>query len=69
MLHLQIHSLLPQYEATKEPYAKTVSTLAGIEILEYNKTDLERMLGNERRAREKQEQQIQSKSKKHNQEI
>lgn len=65
----ELDSLLPQYEATKEPYAKTVSTLAGIEILEYNKTDLERMLGNERRAREKQEQQIQSKSKKHNQEI
>lgn len=51
----ELDTLLPQYEATNEPYAKTVSTLAGIEILEYNKTDLERMLGNERRAREKEQ--------------
>lgn len=59
----ELDSLLPQLEETKKPYAKVVTTLASIELLEYNKTDLERMLGNERRAREKQEQQ---QTKKHN---
>ena len=53
----ELDALLPQLEETKKPYAKAVTTLASIELLEYNKTDLERMLGNERRAREKQEQQ------------
>ena len=59
----ELDALLPQLEETKKPYAKAVTTLASIELLEYNKTDLERMLGNERRAREKQEQQ---QTKKHN---
>lgn len=53
----ELDALLPQLEETKKPYAKAVTTLASIELLEYNKSDLERMLGNERRAREKQEQQ------------
>ncbi|MDO4967142.1 MAG: hypothetical protein Q4E51_10625, partial [Lachnospiraceae bacterium] len=53
----ELDALLPQLEETKKPYAKAVTTLASIELLEYNKTDLERMLGNEKRAREKQEQQ------------
>ncbi|MDO4978259.1 MAG: MobA/MobL family protein [Eubacteriales bacterium] len=51
----ELDSLLPQLEVTKQPYAKIVTTLASIELLEYNKTDLERMLGNERRAREKEQ--------------
>ena len=53
----ELDELIPQLEETKKPYAKAVTTLASIELLEYNKSDLERMLGNERRAREKQEQQ------------
>jgi len=44
----ELDSLLPKYEASKEPYAVIVSTLATIEVLEYNKTDLQRMLENER---------------------
>lgn len=52
----ELDSLLQQLEETNKPYAKAVTTLASIELLEYNKSDLERMLGNERRAREKQEQ-------------
>lgn len=40
------------------------TTLASIELLEYNKTDLERMLGNEKRAKEKQEQQHNNNRKK-----
>ena len=55
-MHIEVlRGKVPQYEGTKKP--------ASIELLEYNKTDLERMLGNERRAREKQEQQ---QTKKHN---
>ena len=45
----ELDSLLPKYEAGKEPYAIVVSTLATIEVLEYNKTDLQRVLENERR--------------------
>lgn len=48
----ELDSLLPKYEAGKEPYAIVVSTLATIEVLEYNKTDLQRMLENERNANE-----------------
>ncbi len=45
----ELDSLLPKYEAGKESYAIVVSTLATIEVLEYNKTDLDRMLENERK--------------------
>jgi len=45
----ELDSLLPKYDAGKEPYAIVVSTLATIEVLEYNKTDLQRMLENERK--------------------
>lgn len=50
----ELDSLHPKYEATREPYAKVVTELASIEILEYNRTDLRRMLDNEKSAREKQ---------------
>lgn len=43
----ELDSLLPKYEASREPYALVVSTLASIEVLEYNKTDLQRMLEHE----------------------
>ncbi len=51
----EIDSLLPKFEETKEPYASAVSVLASIELLEYNRTDLERMLANEKSAREKEQ--------------
>lgn len=44
----ELDSLRTRYEESQEPYAVVVSTLASIEVLEYNKTDLARMLENER---------------------
>lgn len=62
----ELDSLLPQFEATKEPYARVVSELASIEILQYNRTDLQRMFDNERSAREKQERQLEQAHKRNN---
>lgn len=50
----ELGELQKEFEDTKQPYAKTVTSLAMIEMLEYNKKDLARMLENERRAEEKQ---------------
>ncbi|MCF2657334.1 MobA/MobL family protein [Lacrimispora saccharolytica] len=44
--------------ATKQPYSETVFRLASVEVLEHNKGDLERLLHNERSAREKQEKSV-----------
>lgn len=54
----ELDSLKSEYEATKKSYAKSVTTLASIELLEYNRKDLERMLENERNAIEKQEREL-----------
>lgn len=43
----ELDSLQGAYEKTKKPYADTVVKLSAIEVLEYNKKDLERMLENE----------------------
>ena len=51
----ELDTIQTKLDATKEPYAKAVSTLACIEMLDFNKSDLERMLANERSAREKKE--------------
>ena len=58
-----MHPLMKKLEQTKQPYSQTVIRLATVEVLEHNKKDLERLLHNEKSAREKQEQQ---QTKKHN---
>lgn len=50
-------SIDEKLEQTKQPYSQTVIRLATVEVLEHNKKDLERLLHNEKSAREKQEQQ------------
>lgn len=40
-------------EKTREPYSKVVIKLASIEVLKHNKEDLQRMIENERRLKEK----------------
>lgn len=47
----ELDSLLPKYEAGREPYALVISMLASIEVLEYNRLNLQRMIEHE--AREK----------------
>lgn len=49
----ELASIDEQLERTFEPYAQTVSRLAYVEVLEHNRKDLERLLANERNAREK----------------
>ena len=53
----ELASIDEKLEQTKQPYSQTVIRFATVEVLEHNKKDLERLLHNERSAREKQEQQ------------
>ena len=53
-------------EATKQPYSQAVMRLASVEVLEHNKKDLERLLHNERSAREKEQAREQTQQRKRN---
>ena len=44
----ELETLTKEFNATAEPYKDSVRSLATIEVLEYNKRDLQRMLDNER---------------------
>jgi hypothetical protein len=43
----ELATLEAAYEKGSEPYAKVVTDLASVEVLQHNKKDLERMLENE----------------------
>ena len=51
----ELAEIQEKIDATKQPYSQAVMRLASVEVLEHNKKDLERLLHNERSAREKQE--------------
>lgn len=51
----ELDEISAKLETTKAPYSKAVINLASIELLEHNRKDLERMLENERHAREKEQ--------------
>lgn len=53
-------------DATKQPYSQAVMRLASVEVLEHNKKDLERLLHNERSAREKEQSREQTQQRKRN---
>ena len=44
----ELETLTKEFNDTAEPYKDSVRSLATIEVLEYNKRDLQRMLDNER---------------------
>ena len=46
----ELETLTKEFNATAEPYKDSVRSLATIEVLEYNKRDIQRMLDNERNA-------------------
>ena len=50
----ELSSLQKEFEATKKPYSDTVLKLVAEDVLEHNRTDLDRMLGNESRAAQRQ---------------
>lgn len=50
----ELAEIQEKIDATKQPYSQAVMRLASVEVLEHNKKDLERLLHNERSAREKQ---------------
>ena len=47
----ELDTLTKEYDETKKPYAQLVWRLASIEVLSHNRRDLERMLENENRQR------------------
>ena len=49
----ELASIEAQIEKSKQPYAETVCLLASVEVLEHNRKNLERLLANEKSAREK----------------
>ena len=51
----ELASVQKQIEQTKKPYTETVIRLASVEVLEHNRSELERLLHNERSAREKEQ--------------
>ena len=51
----ELAEIQEKIDATKQPYSQAVMRLASVEVLEHNKKDLERLLHNERSAREKRE--------------
>ena len=51
----ELASINEKLEKTKQPYSQTVIRLATVEVLEHNKKDLERLLHNERSAKEKEQ--------------
>lgn len=53
----ELASIDEKLEQTKQPYSQTVIRLATVEVLEHNKKDLERLLHNERSAKEKAQEQ------------
>ena len=50
----ELEKLKPEYEKTQKPYSQLVWRLAAIEVLNYNRKDLERMLENEKHQQERQ---------------
>ena len=50
----ELATLEAKYEKGKQPYAEVVTDLACVEVLQHNKKDLDRLLQNERNARERQ---------------
>lgn len=49
----ELAEIQEKIDVTKQPYSQAVMRLASVEVLEHNKKDLERLLHNERSAREK----------------
>ncbi len=43
----ELSSLQSSFDKTQKPYASLVSKLSAVEVLEYNRVELERMIGNE----------------------
>ena len=50
----ELEKIEPEFKATQKPYSQVVWKLAAIEVLNYNRKDLERMLENERHQNERQ---------------
>lgn len=50
----ELEKLKPEFDKTQKPYSQLVWKLAAIEVLNYNRKDLERMLENEKYQQERQ---------------
>lgn len=59
----ELAEIQEKIDATKQPYSQAVMRLASVEVLEHNKKDLERLLHNERSAREKEQERETSRKK------
>ena len=62
----ELAEIQEKIDATKQPYSQAVMRLASVEVLEHNKKDLERLLHNERSAREKEQAREQTQQRKRN---